>query len=269
MATHYLVKRGLLEQRTSPSPHVVAKCTTFKHPTANLHATLYLTSNVALPTYWNFTRYNLHSRFDRVLCEDGDFPVAANSPQGIISTVMRRALPIFPYRMTFANEAEFNKYKCMNLFRDTVESRMAFESVRRGDNPLVDPRSRRLCEALTKLANSGNVVISNEEANNNNSNTASSDNNNSSSSSSDLASVGGPMPENGGPLHVVLPWHMYHAPYIQERLLKDGWTQESVHEETLAHRAFMMKVMFGGVWATIFAVWFLSKMTVGLLFGWW
>lgn len=248
MATHYLVKRGLLEQRSSPSPHVVAKCMTFKHPTANLHATLYLTSNVALSSYWNFARYNLPARFDRIICEDGDFPVAANSTQGMLSTLLRRVVPIFPYRMTFSNESEFNKYRCMNLYRDTVESRMAFESVRRGDTPLVDPRSRRVCEALNRLAN-------NELRNSNDDN--------------DLARVGEPMPENGGPLHVALPWHMYHAPYIQERLLKDGWTQESVHEETLAHRSFMMKVMFTGVWITMLAVWAVSKMTIGLLFGWW
>ena len=245
MSTHYLVKRGLLEQRSAPSPHVIAKCTTYKHPSANLHATLYLTSNVGLTSFWQNTRYNLPERFDRIICEDGDFPVAESSLQGQLSkNFLRRFLPMFPHRMTYKDQTEFNKYKCMNLFRDTVESRMAFESVKRGDEPVIDPRARRVCEALNRLAN--NELTSD-----------------------DAPRVGEAMPAEGGPLHVALPWHMYHAPYIQERLLKEGWTVEGVQEETMATRGFMMKVMLIGTWVTIAAVWILARMVVGLLFGWW
>lgn len=244
--THYLVRRGLLEQRSAPAPHVVAKCTTFKHPTANLYATIYLTSNIAVRSYWNFTRYSLHDRFDRIICEDGDYPVSSNSTQGMIAKLLRTVLPIFPYRMIVDSPIQLQKYKCMNLYRDTVESRMAFESVKRNDDPIVDPRARRVCEALDKLAMSTTTELSTD----------------------DIQKVGPPLPADGGAVHVALPWHMYHAPYISEKLQKQGWTKHSVHEEILATRSFMMKVMFAGFWTTIMLVWFAASFTMRLLFGW-
>ena len=152
--THYLVKRGFLEQRTQPMAHIVSKTCTFKHPTSNVRATVFLVSNIGLPSYWAATRYNLTERFDRVYCEDGDFAVPAASPGGAMAVLLRYALPIIPHRMTYRNSTEAAKYVMVHPFRDPLDARIAFESVKGAagvGEPLVDPRGRRLCEALNEL----------------------------------------------------------------------------------------------------------------------
>jgi hypothetical protein len=222
--SQHLVKRGIIEQRKVPFPHIVAKFPCFKHPRANLRVTIFLTSNVALPSYWSVARYGLVNRYDRIYCEDGQPAVPAHSARGMLSRAFRVILPIFPYRMTYADPAaDGAKYVTLQAHRDPIESQIAFQSVKSNDSPLTDPRSRRLYQALEELGDTVASATANR------------------------------------PMTVAVPWHMYHAPYLVEKLKANGWepqyqqqggapaagsTGEPFEEQVLATRRMMLSMMF-------------------------
>lgn len=248
--SQYLIRRGLLEQRQQPTPHIAAKFPTFKHPRGNLQVTVFLVSNVALSSYWQQTRYSLASRFDRIYCEDGQPAVPAASARGALSRLLRVVLPMFPHRITYDTAEEGSKFALVQAQRDPIESKMAFDSVKRdGSDPLVDPRARRLCAVLEEL---GDTVAS---------------------------------ATDNRAMRVAVPWHMYHSPYIVQKLKANGWTDltkpsaedtAKEFEAVLATRRLMMNMMmlsivamFAIIWLFFDLVFRVVSFAFNLLFGAW
>lgn len=240
-----MINAGIVAVRKD-SKSLVAICRTYQHPAApGVTITLFPIPSTAHPSYWKENLYGLHSKFDRVLMEDGMKPLTLASPKGMISATLSRIAPFFPFSPIVApgtgkgdmKDRPLDQYVTLPSPRDPMETRMAYRSTLEALTPPVDPRARR---AVKFLETSGVIPPVPEVATPAVTPSASPASSSSTADASSSTQVKTPE-VNPAKVSVVVPWGMYHMVYWMHRLKQDGWKELDVKEVEIVNAAQMQK----------------------------
>ena len=231
MTQRTLIDVGILGLKSNPS-RLVSNARTYRHPTvAGLHVTIYPIPSIGTSHFWSQSWYGLHSRYDRVLVEDGHLPQRTGTFPATKSRVLRIAFPMLAHDQTVDSDLEFGKYDTPRIARDRMEGQMAFTSVANRSDPPVDPRARRAVDHL-------NVIASRMD-------------------SESLAGVNH---------RVAMPWNVYHVYYLQWRLKQEGWIETAAEEVMLIGKAQVAMITLTAAFFSAVFVFAALRFLLGLIF---
>lgn len=273
------MERGVIAMRQGPS-RIVGIVKTYAHGSnPNVTVRVIPIPSVAHSSYWRQSLYGAHDASDYVLLEDGVRPLVSGTGAARRALLFEKVFQVFPHAPVADADVIGKKFVTAppppsalgsGVPRDPLESRMAFQSVTQNLSPPVDPRARRGVEFLESLlaqsiniaggptnsspppppppavpSASGGTVASGRDA----------------AGGSTTVS----MPNKS--VRVAMPWNVYHVPYLQHRLVANGWKEVSVEEFTLMTQMqvaqFMATITFV---VSMFVMLFLTTLKV-VLFG--
>jgi hypothetical protein len=234
MSTRQLMDAGIIALRTNPH-RIVVNIATYRHPTVpGLKVTLQPAPTVAGPSYWSDHWYDLHTKFDRVLVEDGMMPERKGTTAATWATVLRQVLPFTGHKMVVDSDINYGKYDQAQSVRDRIESGLAYNSVMTLMKPPVDPRARRAMEHLNSIASSM-------------------------ATSGDLATK---------THNVAMPWGVFHSYYLRYRFEHDGWAVEKQEEVLMINQRQVAMIMFFMSFTFCFTLYTALKFMFYMIFGW-
>ena len=153
--TKTLISLGIMDMKKDP-PRLICHCKTWRNPNNGILVTIAPVPNIASPSYWQRVLCGNHTRYDKIMCEDGRGPVVEGTAQANRSALMQRLFPWYaPVPVVPADQ--LNKYE-FNPARDPAESSMAYHSSMHNLQPPVDPRARRGIERIDSLPPNTRVV---------------------------------------------------------------------------------------------------------------
>lgn len=225
MAQKALMSAGVLVIRTGPN-RLVASVRTFRHP-SGVEVTIHPLTSIASVEYLSTHWYDLHSRYDAVLLEEGNW---ISMPNSFVAQLGKLAKVIFPYKAygPWVDQQFHDKYEVSSQLRDPLDSRIAFESVLHNKQPPVDPRAHRGVQRLNLFA----LNSANEKK------------------------------------RVVMPWHVYHAAYLYQKLPAEGYEMVKSEEVTVITQLDTFKIGVAGSCIALLGGALFFKKLFEIIFSW-
>eukprot|EP00758_Cryptobia_borreli_P012415 Tbor_TRINITY_DN5746_c0_g1::TRINITY_DN5746_c0_g1_i1::g.20051::m.20051 len=155
MSNRVLAEKGIFMIMQSPL-RLVAFRRVYLHPVTGVRVILHPNPNIAMKSFFDEMIFNLEKRsdLDKVLVEDGTLPYTLDHPNANRTQIIQKLIPWFAFRNVTNQTAKYDGV----VERDPIESRIAYLSATRGNEP-VDPRARRAMDRVMSYPNNTSVVL--------------------------------------------------------------------------------------------------------------